>query len=79
MIDWDTKLLEKLKRLNMVPELYNRFKDDIDIVIESLEKGTRLLEEIVVDESKKLEDENKSHTNIDILFKEQQKCQLFAS
>ena len=68
-----------MKKFQIKPELYTRFKDDIDIVIESLEKGTRLLEEIVVDESKKLEDENKSHTNIDILFKEQQKCQLFAS
>jgi hypothetical protein len=50
MIDWDKKLLAKLKGFKMVPELYTRFKDDINIVIESLEKGTRLLEEeIVVD------------------------------
>ena len=40
MIDWDKKLLIELKKLKMEPEVYGRFKDDIDLVIERLEKGS---------------------------------------
>ena len=51
MIDWDKKLLEELKRHNMVIEVYTRFKDDIGIAMESCEKGSRLIKDkIVVDE-----------------------------
>ena len=39
MIDWDKKLLLELKKYRMVPEVYTRFKDDIEIAIESIEKG----------------------------------------
>ena len=57
MIDWDKKLLTELKSYRIIPEVYTRFKDDI----ESLEKGSKLEEgRIVVDEDKKLLDENKS-------------------
>ena len=49
----------------MAPELYTRFKDDIAVVIESLEKGSKLVEEkIVIDEIKQLEDGNKDDTEI---------------
>ena len=65
MIHWDKLFLEKLKSLNMVPELYTRFKDDIAVVIESLEKGSKLVDEkIVVDEIKQVEDSNKDDTEI---------------
>ena len=65
MIHWDKKFLEKLKSLNLVPELYSRFKDDIAVVIESLEKGSKLVEErIVIDEIKLLEDINKDDTDL---------------
>ena len=51
MINWDKKLLTKLESHGMIPELYTRFKDDIAIVIESLEKGSKLVEDtITVDE-----------------------------
>ena len=61
MINWDKKLHEKLKKFKIKPELYTRFKDDIDMVIESLEKGSNLIEDkIVVDENKKFKDENVS-------------------
>ena len=49
----------------MIPEVYTRFKDDIEIAIESLEKGSKLVEnEIIIDENKKLVDENKSDTKV---------------
>ena len=61
MIDWDKKLLVELKEYRMIPEVYTRFKDDIEIVVQSLEHGSRLEGgQIVVDENKKQEDENKS-------------------
>ena len=57
MIDWDNKLLTKLKHSEITPEIYTRFKDDIQIVTESLEKGSLLMEDkIIVDEKKKAED-----------------------
>jgi predicted RNA binding protein with dsRBD fold (UPF0201 family) len=65
MIDWDKKLLEKLKSFKMIPVLYTRFKDDIEIAIDSLEKGSILLEDkIIVDENRKLMDENKTESKI---------------
>ena len=48
-----------------MPEVYTRFKDDIQIVIESIAKGCRLEDgEIVVDESKKILDENKTDSKV---------------
>ena len=48
MIHWDKMFLEKLRSLNMAPELYTRFKDDIAVVIESLEKDSKSVEEKIV-------------------------------
>ena len=65
MINWDKKLLAKLQSHKMVPELYTRFKDDIAIVVESLEKGSTLKEDkITVDEKKKVEDKEIDDTKI---------------
>ena len=65
MIDWDKKLLEKLNNFEINPDLYTRFKDDIELVIESLEKGSQLSEDkIVVDEKKKVEDEKSSDAKV---------------
>ena len=72
MIDWDMKLLTELKKYRLIPEVYTRFKDDIEIVIESLEKGSRIEgDKIVVDEKKKGEDESKcdSKTTMEIVHK----------
>ena len=45
--------------------MYTRFKDDIEISIEGLEKGCKLEGDIIsMDEDKKQEDENKSDSNI---------------
>jgi hypothetical protein len=41
MIDWDKKLLIELKKYKMTPEVYTRFKDDIEIAIECLERAVR--------------------------------------
>ena len=65
MIDWDMKLLAELESHNIVPELYTRFKDDIAVVVESLEKGSTLEEgKIVVDDRKIQEDKNRNDTEI---------------
>ena len=54
MIDWDKILLAKLEKLGLVPEIYTRFKDDIQIVNETLEKGTKIKEgRLVIDNEKK--------------------------
>ena len=50
-----------MKGYKLVPEIFTRFKVDIEIAIESLESGSKLVEDkIVVDETKKLSDENRS-------------------
>ena len=65
MVNWDKKLIAKLKEFKMKPDLYTRFKDDIDMVIESLEKGSKVFEDkIIVDENKKLNDENTSDAKV---------------
>ena len=65
MIDWDKKLLIELKKYKMIPEVYTRFKDDMEIAIESLEKGSKMGEEqIVVDEEKQLVEENRNDNKI---------------
>ena len=66
MLDWDKKLLERLNHLKIKPEVYTRFKDDIEIVTESLEQGSKLTEDgkIEVDEDKKILDEEKSDNKI---------------
>ena len=61
MLDWDMKLLEKLKAFEIIPELYTRFKDDITLAATSLEKGSKIIDDkIIIDEEKKLADVNKS-------------------
>ena len=53
MIDWDKKLLRKLKLLNIHPAIYERFKDDITILLERLEKGTVFKEgELSIDDER---------------------------
>ena len=65
MIDWDKKLLVELKKYKMVPEIYTRFKDDITIAIESLEKGSILVDgEVKIDEKKKEDDETKTDSKV---------------
>ena len=51
---WDKKLLAELEKLDLVPEIYSRFKDDITIVNENLEKGSKIIEgKIIVDDVQK--------------------------
>ena len=61
MIQWDKLLLEELRRYDLVLEIYTRFKDDIQIGIQSLEKGSELKEnKIVVNVNKKEADDSKT-------------------
>ena len=65
MIAWDKKLLAKLKDFELIPDVYTRFKDDIDVVIETLEKGSMLEEDkIVINEEKKSVDKEKSDSKV---------------
>ena len=41
MINWDREFLKKLKQLGIEIFVYERFKDDITIVVESFESGTK--------------------------------------
>ena len=48
-----------------MPILYTCFKDDIEIAMDSLEKGSKLVDgKIIVDENKKLEDEKRSDSKV---------------
>lgn len=52
------------------PDVYSRFKDDINIVTEALEKGSKLVGgKIVIDEEKKFIDAEKSDSKIKYLKK----------
>ena len=47
--------LSRLKELGIEPLMYSRLKDDNLIALESLEKGTKYVEEsLVMDENKKI-------------------------
>ena len=65
MIDWDKTLLAELRNLGINPDIYTRFKDDITIFCESLEKGSKICEDrIIVDDVKNKEDQNKSQEKV---------------
>ena len=65
MLDWEQTLLAELKKLEIVPEIYTRFKDDITIVSESLEEGSQIVEgKIVIDNDKKELDKGKSDEKV---------------
>ena len=65
MIDWDKKLLTKLKSYKLIPDVYTRFKDDIEVAMDSLERGSKLEnDKIVINEEKKSLDENKSDSKV---------------
>jgi hypothetical protein len=61
MVEWDKKLMKELKKVEIETFVYTRYKDDIEVVAESVEKGTKLVEgKLIIDEQKKIEDEHKS-------------------
>ena len=65
MICWDKLFLAEVNRIGMCIEIYKRFKDDITIVAESVEKGTMFKDgNLIVDPEKKFEDLNKTDDNI---------------
>ena len=60
MLNWDKKFLKKVKDIGIILHVYSRFKDDIFISANSLEKGTKLVEgKLIVDMEKKAEDVGK--------------------
>ena len=43
----------KLKSYELIPDVYTRYKDDIEVAMESLDKGSKLDDDkIVIDEEK---------------------------
>ena len=59
------KFLDKLKAIGIDPLVYSRLKDNILIALESIEKGSNYENgKLVIDESKILEDENKTKAKI---------------
>ena len=67
MIDWDKTLLAELEKVGITPGVYTRFKDDIQIVNEALEKGSRITEgKVEIDQDKKEIDNDKSDAKVTI-------------
>ena len=61
LIGWDKKFIKKLKALGIDLILYERFKDDITIIADSIERGSKYENgTIVVDMEKKKSDEDRS-------------------
>ena len=59
-------------KIGIEPIVYARLKDDINIIVESVENGSKVVDgKIIIDFEKKKEDENKSDAKITIdLIKE---------
>lgn len=67
MIDWDKTLLAELEKIGVAPGVYTRFKDDIQIVNEALEKGSIITGgKLEIDDDKKEMDKNKSDAKVTI-------------
>ena len=65
MIYWDREFLEKLKSVGIIPALYERFKDDLTILVKSLEAGTKWQDgTLVVDPEKAKTDAEKTNEDI---------------
>ena len=48
-----------IKSVKIDPEIYTRFKDDIEIVTECLEKGSILMEDKIIVDDKQKKDKKK--------------------
>ena len=65
MIHWDKQFLKKLEQFGIEVFVYERFKDDITIVVESLEEGTKYENSSLINDSeKRINDEDKSDEEI---------------
>jgi hypothetical protein len=65
LIQWDKKFLEKLKEVGIDIILYERFKDDITVIMESLAKGSRLKDgKVILDLEKKETDIERSDEEV---------------
>ena len=65
LIGWDKKFLKRLEELGINIIIYERFKDDITIVAEALERGSKLMgDKIIKDEEKKKLDSLKEDEEI---------------
>ena len=70
LIGWDKIFIEKLKSLGIDPILYERFKDDITLIVECLEKGSKYENGVIVlDTEKKKIDEEKidEHVTMEVI------------
>ena len=65
LIQWDKKFIHKLKTLGIDLIFYKRFKDDITILVGSMEKGSKFEGgKIIIDDDKKKTDHNRSEDEI---------------
>jgi hypothetical protein len=65
MAKWDKMLMTELEKVGIEPMVYTRFKDDIEVVTEGIEKGSILVQgKLVIDETKKEEDSLKSDSKV---------------
>ena len=65
MLNWDKKFLDKLKSVGIQTLMYSRLKDDILIITESLDRGTKFEDDkLVFDATKGMEDAQKSDEEV---------------
>ena len=65
LIQWDKNFIRKMKTLGIDLKLYKRFKDDIFIIAEVMEKGSKFEgESIVLDMAKKETDYSRKDEDI---------------
>ena len=65
LVNWDKKLKRKLEAAGIDLMMYERYKDDIIVIGEELEAGSRLVEDkITIDLEKKVEDSEKSNSEV---------------
>ena len=65
MLKWDKKFIQATKDLGISLTFYSRFKDDIFVSAKNLEKGTKFKDgRLVIDDQKKLEDEDRNDEKI---------------
>ena len=65
LVNWDKKLKRKLQTVGIDLMMYERYKDDITVIGEVLETGSRLVnDKITIDLDKKVEDSEKSNSEV---------------
>ena len=65
ILDWDRKFVNKMREINLLPDLYSRFKDDMLVVTKTVEKGSIYVDgRLEINEKQKETDADRDETDI---------------